>query len=120
MATLESMVSKTEYLKTLTTQWIIPSSKIRKSLRHYFLRHWTAAEISDKLDSEILSYYDIPFQVLIDKRTQNSLVKEHFNFTSERLKYWLSFRAGYYDGEYFAFVIIQSGKKDKEESNHDA
>lgn len=115
MATLESTVCKADYLKTLTTQWIIPSSKIRKSLQHYFLRHWTAAEISDKLDGEILSYYDINFQVVMTSRVYSTI--DTTSYSDPGRKYWLSFRAGYYYGEYFAFVIIQSGKKDKEESS---
>lgn len=117
---LESLISKSEYLQTLQTTWIIPSSKIRKSLQHYFLRHWTASEICDKLDGEILSLYDTSFQAVMTSRCRAYLARKLLNPNGR--KYWLSFRAGYYDGQYHAYVIIEIGKKPKEteESNHDA
>lgn len=117
-------------METYQTEWNL-TTKEKSHLTMHALRNWSLSELSQALsvtgtDELFVRLWDVVYLASIKSRpTIKSLLlylahkerdwREPLDSTNDKHPtFWLSFRAGVWEGQQFAFVVVQEDKKGRE------
>lgn len=108
-----------DFMSTLQRDFVLPP-EYQSAADFYFLKHWTAAELSDNLTPDGITVEGVTYFPLFKRDSWVKYCKAH-SFGQTDKRFWLSFRAVRYplgtsdksnSWALKAYVLIQEDKKD--------